>query len=168
MERDAVTAYIGLGANLGRPADAIRRALKDLHTLPHTEMVRASSLYRSAPLGHAHQPQFTNAVASVRTRLSARELLERLLALEERAGRKRSFPNAPRTLDLDLLLYGDQTIEEPGLIVPHPRMNERRFVLEPLLELDPECVIPGQGRACDALTGVLDQFVEKIAEPRNP
>lgn len=169
MERtDAVTAYVGLGANLGNPVETIRRALHQLGGLPDSEMAKASSLYRSAPLGHAAQPQFVNAVAKLRTGLSARELLERLLVLESQAGRKRSFANAPRTLDLDLLLYGGERIDEPGLCVPHPRMHQRRFVLEPLLELDPGCVIPGLGRARDALPEVLDQVVMKMEAAQDP
>ena len=166
--RHAVNAYVGLGANLGDPVETIRRALHQLGGLPDTELARASSLYRSAPLGHAAQPQFINAVAKLRTGLSARELLEGLLALESQAGRKRSFPNAPRTLDLDLLLYGGERIDEPGLCVPHPRMHERRFVLEPLLEIEPGCVIPGLGLAREALPEVLDQIVMKLEPTQDP
>ena len=163
-----VNAYVGLGANLGNPVETIRRALHQLGGLPDTELAKVSSLYRSAPLGHAAQPQFVNAVAKLRTGLSARALLESLLTLESHAGRKRSFPNAPRTLDLDLLLYGGERIDEPGLCVPHPRMHQRRFVLEPLLEIEPECVIPGLGPARDALPEVLDQMVMKLEPAQDP
>ncbi len=166
--REPVTAYVGLGANLGDAAQTIRSALRQLDGLPETRLSGASSLYRSAPLGHAAQPAFVNAVAKLDTRLSARALLERLLALESLAGRKRSFPNAPRTLDLALLLHGGERIDEPGLCVPHPRMHERRFVLEPLVELDPACVIPGRGPAAERLPEVLDQFVAKLEATQAP
>ncbi len=156
-----VSAYVGLGANLGNPAAALRSAMQALGRLPETRMTRASSLYRSAPLGHADQPEFLNAVAELSTRLAPRALLEGLLRIEARAGRERSFRNAPRTLDLDLLLYSSRSIDEPGLQVPHPRMHERRFVLEPLLEIAPGVTIPGKGRASDWLARVLDQIVKK-------
>jgi 2-amino-4-hydroxy-6-hydroxymethyldihydropteridine diphosphokinase len=164
----AVIAYVGLGANLGDPAETIRQALRDLEALPHTELSGASSLYRSAPLGFEAQPPFINAVARLSTRLSARALLDGLLALEARAGRRRSFANAPRTLDLDLLLYDELRLDEPGLCVPHPRMHQRRFVLEPLIELEPACVIPGRGPARDALAEVRDQSVAKLEPQGGP
>jgi 2-amino-4-hydroxy-6-hydroxymethyldihydropteridine diphosphokinase len=156
-----VRAFIGLGANLGDPEAQIRRAIQALGDLPGTRLVAASSLYRSAPVGVGDQPDFVNAVAEVETALGARELLEELLAAEARFGRERPSPGAPRTLDLDLLLYGDRVIAEPGLAVPHPRMHERAFVLMPLAELAPEVAIPGRGRARELLAGLPKQRIEK-------
>jgi 2-amino-4-hydroxy-6-hydroxymethyldihydropteridine diphosphokinase len=159
----SIVAYIGLGANLGDPAAALRSALDALDRMPDSHLELASSFYRSAPMGHADQPEFVNAVARLRTARAARALLGDLQDIEARAGRSRSFPNAPRTLDLDLLLYGDAVIDEPGLAVPHPRMHERRFVLEPLVEICPGCVIPGRGPATGNLALVAGQQVERIA-----
>lgn len=144
-----VTAFIALGSNLGDPAAQIRRALRALAALPDTRLVRWSSLYRNPPAGYHDQPEFINAVARIETRLAPRDLLEELLAIERAHGRVRDFPNAPRTLDLDILLYGEQTVREPGLTIPHPRMLERAFVLLPLAEIAPETVVPGSGRSAD-------------------
>ncbi|HYS51517.1 MAG TPA: 2-amino-4-hydroxy-6-hydroxymethyldihydropteridine diphosphokinase [Burkholderiales bacterium] len=155
-------AFIGLGANLGDPEAQVHRAFAALAELPGTRLLAASSLYRSAPVGVVAQLDFVNAVAEVETALTARALLEALLAEERRFGRTRGFPNAPRTLDLDLLLYGDRVIAEPGLVVPHPRMHERAFVLAPLAEIAPEIAIPGMGRAAALLAACTDQRVEKI------
>jgi 2-amino-4-hydroxy-6-hydroxymethyldihydropteridine diphosphokinase len=152
----AVTAYVGVGANLDEPAARVRAVMAELQPL------RMSSLYVSAPVGHALQPDFVNAVVAVSTALPAREFLESLLSIEARHGRMRSFANAPRRLDLDLLLYGDRQFSEPALEVPHPRMHERRFVLEPLCEIAPDCVIPGKGRASDWLATTLDQRVQRL------
>lgn len=158
---EPVLAYLGLGANLDAPGARLRAVIDELqgHGTPPG---RVSSLYRSAPVGYAAQPEFVNAVVELRALVPARELLDALLALEVRHGRVRSFANAPRRLDLDLLLYGDAVIDEPGLQVPHPRMHERRFVLEPLCELAPACVIPGRGPARQWLARSLDQPVERI------
>ena len=155
-------AFIGLGANLGDPESQVRRALAALAELPGTRLLAASSLYRSAPVGVIAQPEFINAVAAAETTLTARALLEALLAAERRFGRRRDFPGAPRTLDLDLLLYGDRVIAEPGLVVPHPRMHERAFVLAPLAEIAPDIAIPGKGRAGALLAACTDQKIEKI------
>lgn len=155
-------AYIGVGANLGEPAEQVRGALAALGALPRTRLLAASALYRSAPLGVGEQPEFINAVAAIETGLGARALLDALLALETRFGRRRESPGAARTLDLDLLLYDDRTIDEPGLVVPHPRMHERAFVLAPLLEITPDASIPGKGRAAPLLAACEDQRVEKI------
>ncbi|MFO1261860.1 MAG: 2-amino-4-hydroxy-6-hydroxymethyldihydropteridine diphosphokinase [Rhodoferax sp.] len=138
--RDAVRAYIGLGANLGDAAQTLRQALEGLQRSANVELVTVSALYCSAPVD-AQGPDFTNAVAAVDTTLSAPDLLALLLALEARAGRERPYRNAPRTLDLDLLLYGDATIASPALTVPHPRMQERAFVLVPMAEIAPERVL---------------------------
>ena len=155
-------AFIGLGANLGDPEAQVRRALAALAELPGTRLLAASSLYRSAPVGVIAQPDFITAVAAAETTLAARALLEALLAAERRFGRRRDFPGAPRTLDLDLLLYGDRVIAEPGLVVPHPRMHERAFVLAPLAEIAPDIAIPGKGRAEALLAACTDQKIEKI------
>jgi 2-amino-4-hydroxy-6-hydroxymethyldihydropteridine diphosphokinase len=128
-------AFVGLGANLGDPQDQVRRAIAALGRLPGIRLVAASSLYRSAPIGVGAQPDFVNAVAQIETTLGPWALLEALLAAEARFGRERPSPGAARTLDLDLLLYGEERIDEPGLQVPHPRLHERAFVLEPLDEL---------------------------------
>ena len=155
-------AFVGLGANIGEPETQVLRAIGALAEVPGTRVLAASSLYRSAPVGVGAQPDFVNAVARIETSLSARALLEELLAAESRFGRTRAFPGAPRTLDLDLLLYGDHVIDEPGLVVPHPRMHERAFVLAPLAEIAPEVAIPGKGRALALLARLGNQKIVKI------
>ena len=137
--REPVTAFIGLGANLGDAQRALQEALRGIARLPATDLVRSSRVYRSEPVD-AGGPDYFNAVAEVRTGLGAPELLAGLQALEQAAGRERPYRNAPRTLDLDLLLYGDARIESAALTVPHPRMRERAFVLLPLQELAPDRV----------------------------
>jgi len=160
-----VRAFIGLGANLGEPEAQVRRAIAALGTLPRTRLLAASSLYRSAPVGVGEQPDFINAVAQIETALSARALLEELLTAEARFGRERPSPGAPRTLDLDLLLYGDEVIAVPGLVVPHPRMHERAFVLMPLAEIAPEVSIPRQGGVKTLLAACRGQKIQKIGAP---
>ncbi len=155
-------AYVGIGANLENPAARVRDAFVMLGALPDTRLVKRSSLYRTKPQGYAAQPDFVNAVAGLDTGLAPAELLDGLQAIETKAGRRRSFPNAPRTLDLDLLLYDAQRIDQPGLVVPHPRMHERAFVLVPLVEIAPDVRIPGAGRARDFLPGVAGQVVERL------
>jgi 2-amino-4-hydroxy-6-hydroxymethyldihydropteridine diphosphokinase len=157
----AVKAFVGLGANIGDPRAQIGRALEALGGIPATRLVRASSLWRSAPVGYAAQPDFVNAVAELETAQDARALLGELLAIEKRFGRERSFANAPRTLDLDLLLYGDRVLSEQGLQVPHPRMHERAFVLAPLVEIAPDIEIPGRGKAASLLARCTDQRIQK-------
>ena len=137
--REALTAYVALGANLGDAAQAVRDALTRLGQLKDTRLVRHSSLYRTAPVD-SHGPDYINAVAELETRLTAPELLARLQQLELAAGRERPYRNAPRTLDLDLLLYGHAHIDSAQLQVPHPRMNQRAFVLVPLAEIAPHLV----------------------------
>src|SRR5215207_11306713 len=127
-------AYIGLGANLRNPTAQVRSGIEALAMLPDTRLVRFSSLYKSAPVGYLDQPEFVNAVAQIETVLTPRALLDALVRIERRHGRTREFTNAPRTLDLDLLLYGDTIVDEPGLTVPHARMHERAFVMVPLAE----------------------------------
>jgi 2-amino-4-hydroxy-6-hydroxymethyldihydropteridine diphosphokinase len=156
-------AYVGLGSNLDDPRTQIENALLELRSLPDTELLRASSLYRSAPVGYAEQPDFLNAVARLDSGLDAEGLLAELKEIERRHGRSRSFANAPRTLDLDLLLFGDSVMEAPGLTLPHPRMHERAFVLAPLAEIAPGASVPGRGRVEDLLAACRDQRIERIA-----
>lgn len=160
-----VTAYVALGANLGDPVDTVRAAIAALRALAGTRFLAASSLYRTAPVGLHHQPDFINAVAMLevdRAVLPAPTFLEHLFAIEADFGRVRSVKNAPRTLDLDLLLYGDQQLGLPGLTLPHPRMTERAFVLAPLAEIAPDLVIPGHGALSGLLPAVADQQVERL------
>jgi len=145
-------AHVGLGANLGEREATLRRALELLDSLPDIAVAAVSSLRETDPEGYLEQPRFLNGAAAVETGLAARTLLERLLAVELELGRRRDGPLfGPRTIDLDLLLYGNQTIDEPGLRVPHPRLHERLFVLEPLVELDPGLLVPGLGRVDELL-----------------
>ena len=156
------SAYVGLGSNLGDPAARLRAALADLSRIPHTALGARSSLYRSAPMDCAAQPDFVNAVAKVETSLAPEALLDALLSIELAHGRTRPFRDAPRTLDLDLLLYDSRCLATERLTVPHPRMHQRAFVLRPLLEIDPEALIPGLGRAREWLSSVSGQRVERI------
>ena len=155
-------AYIGLGANLGEPRRQIEGALRDLDGIPRTRVLKASSLFCSAPLGFADQPDYVNAVAQIDTDLEPQELLAELQGIELRHARQRSFANAPRTLDLDLLLFGDRMVHEENLVVPHPRMHERAFVLKPLLEIAPQAAVPGRGEARELLQHCLGQHAERI------
>ena len=144
---DERLAYIGIGSNLDDPEKQVRGAIDALKRLPRTTFVRGSRLYRTAPWGKADQPAFVNAAAAVSTALSPRELLDALLAIERAHGRERGGERwGPRVIDLDILVYGDARIDEPGLHVPHPHLAERAFVLLPLADLDPDLEIPGQGR----------------------
>jgi 2-amino-4-hydroxy-6-hydroxymethyldihydropteridine diphosphokinase len=148
-------AYIGLGANLGPREEAIRRAVELLERSPGLDVVAISELRETDPVGVMDQPRFLNGAAALETSLTARELLDLLLDVEREFGRVRVERWGPRVIDLDLLLYGEETLDEPGLRVPHPRLHERRFALEPLAELDPELAIPGRGRV-SALLAALD------------
>jgi 2-amino-4-hydroxy-6-hydroxymethyldihydropteridine diphosphokinase len=150
------TAYVGIGSNLKDPRAQVLQAFKELDGLPHTRVVKKSSLYRSAPMGHTAQPDFINAVAQLETGLPAERLLAELHEIETRHGRARSFANAPRTLDLDILLFGNATIRTTALTIPHPRMHQRAFVLKPLLEIDPQLPFQAQLDSCK------DQEVERI------
>ena len=140
-------AFVGLGANLGEPRRQVEQGFLDLDAITHTRVMKTSALYRTEPVGFAAQPRFVNAVAQLETGLPAERLLAELQAIEARHGRERSFPDAPRTLDLDLLLFGNAVIRTAKLEVPHPRMHERAFVLVPLLEIAPQAEIPGRGPA---------------------
>jgi 2-amino-4-hydroxy-6-hydroxymethyldihydropteridine diphosphokinase len=155
--------YIGLGSNLGESREQLRRALADIDALSDTRVVACSSFYRSAPVGFLDQPDFVNAVAKITTCLSPQALLAALLHIEHCYGRERVFQNAPRTLDLDVLLYGQSQIQEAGLTVPHPQMHLRAFVLLPLLEVAPDCLIPSIGQAEYAMRDCLDQVLEQLA-----
>jgi 2-amino-4-hydroxy-6-hydroxymethyldihydropteridine diphosphokinase len=156
-------AFVALGSNLSDPASQVQRAFDALAGLPGARLVARSSLYRTAPVGYADQPDFINAVALIETQLSAHDLLDALLDIEHRFGRVREFRNAPRVLDLDLLLYDDLMHHEHGLTVPHPRMHERGFVLAPLVEIAPDIIIPGHGLGRDWLSRCMNQGVERIA-----
>jgi 2-amino-4-hydroxy-6-hydroxymethyldihydropteridine diphosphokinase len=149
-------SFVGLGSNLGDPQEQIRRALELMAAEEGVEVVAVSALRETDPVGYEDQPRFLNGAAELRTSLLARELLGRLLAIERRLGRVRGEgPRfGPRTIDLDLLLHGDQVVAEPGLVVPHPRLHERRFALEPLAELDPALEIPGRGPVQALLSGL--------------
>jgi 2-amino-4-hydroxy-6-hydroxymethyldihydropteridine diphosphokinase len=142
-----VRAFVGLGSNLGDREGTLRAAVGRLRGLSATQVLRVSTLRNTEPVGYVDQPRFLNGVVELETELPAHELLDALLNLERGFGRDRSAspPRGPRTLDLDLLLYGDEEIVQPGLEVPHPRLHERRFVLEPLAELDPSLEVPGKG-----------------------
>ena len=148
--------YVGLGSNIGDREHMLRRALTLLAETPGVEVVAISSFRETEPVGFADQPRFLNAAAAVETDRVPCELLERLLEIERALGRTRVGPRfGPRAIDLDLLLYGDAVLDEPGLRVPHPSLHERRFALEPLAELDPELVVPGRG-AVFGLLSALD------------
>ena len=155
--RQPVTAYVALGANLGDARQAVLDAFAVLNTLPGTRLLKASSLYRTAPVDSSG-PDYINAVAEVATRLTAPELLEALQGIELSAGRERPYLNAPRTLDLDLLLYGSATMDSQQLTVPHPRMWARAFVLVPLAE------IAGERVPVEALDAVRDQSIDRMPE----
>jgi len=146
-----VKAAVALGSNLEDPEAQVRRGFEEIAALPGTQLLARSKLYRTAPVGYVDQPDFVNACALVETSLAPHALLDALLAVEQCHGRMRGIPNGPRTLDLDIVLYGDRVIDEPGLKVPHPRAHERVFVLAPLVEVWPDAVIPGHGAARECL-----------------
>jgi len=155
-------AYVALGANQADPLAQVRAALEALTRLPESRLLRASSLYRTAPVGIRGQPDFINAVASFETTLTPHAMLAALFEVEAQFGRRRDFHHAPRTLDLDLLLYAAQIVDSPQLQLPHPRMHLRAFVIAPLLEITPDCRIPGRGRAAAWLPALSMQRIEKL------
>lgn len=158
-------AYIAIGANLGDPIATVRAAIEALRAIPGAQLSAASSLYRTAPVGLRDQPDFINAVVAMQINaavLPAPTFLALLFDIEAAFGRVRSIRNAPRTLDLDLLLFGTECYATPNLTLPHPRMAERAFVLAPLAEIAPELAIPGQGRLCDLLGKVSRQRIERL------
>jgi len=157
------SAFIGLGSNLSGPDAQVRSALAALDRIESTRLCAASSLFRSAPVGVLDQPEFVNAVARVTTSLEPRLLLHHLLALEQDRGRVRTVRNGPRTLDLDLLLFDSDRIDEPGLVIPHPRMHERAFVLIPLFEIAPDLDIPGQGPISDLIERIDTRGVVRLS-----
>lgn len=164
----AVPAYVGLGGNLGDAERTLQAALVALDSIAHTSRLRTSRLYRTMAWGCENQPAFVNAVAGLETALDARSLLDALLDIERAFGRDRADGGVrwgPRTLDLDLLLYGTRMIDEPGLRVPHPHLHERAFALVPLLEIAPDIHIPRLGRAGDALAAMATDGVQAINRP---
>lgn len=147
-------AYVGLGSNLGDREATIRRAVELLGGHPDVEVVGMSTLRETEPWGPIEQPPFVNGAVALETTLTPRALLDVLLEVERRLGRVRGERWGPRTIDLDLLLYESEIVDRPGLTVPHPRLHERRFVLEPLVELEPELVVPERGRAAELLAAL--------------
>lgn len=167
MSAVGVLAFVGLGSNLDQPEQQLRHALRELDDLRHTRLVRHSALYGSAPLGPPGQPDYVNAVAMLQTSLEAHALLDELQALEQRHGRERGEHWGPRTLDLDLLLYGQQRIMSPRLQVPHPQMHRRAFVLVPLHDLAPDIGLPGLGPLADYLPDVQDHGLWPLPGAQN-
>lgn len=164
-EGTAVRAYVGLGGNLGDARTRVLSAFDALARIPSTRLLRHSRLYRTPPWGVADQPAFINAVAELETRLLPRELLDALLGIERANGRRRGAERwGPRTLDLDLLAYGDRRCDEPGLTLPHPRIGERAFVLVPLAEIAADLCVPGMGRVRDLLAQVDAAGCEPIED----
>ena len=147
-------AYIGLGANLGGREETLRQAIAMLAATDRVAVIRVSELRETDPVGMVDQPRFLNGAVAVETALAPRELLETLLRIERELGRVRGERWGPRTIDLDLLLYGDEVVDEPGLTVPHPRLHERRFALEPIAELDPTVEVPRRGRVSELLAAL--------------
>ena len=160
-----IRAYVALGSNLGNPVHTLEDAIDEMAALRGSLLKAISSLYRTAPVGLKHQPDFINAVVAIDTRLSPHDLLAELFALEAKFGRVRepgSVRNAPRTLDLDLLLHGETVLDDPDLILPHPRMHERAFVLVPLAEIAPTVVIPGRAPLGELLAACADQRIDQV------
>lgn len=155
-------AYIALGSNLEDPVTQIERGLADIDALSGTRVTSRSSLYRSAPVGYLDQPDFVNAVAGVETALPPAELLKALLDIETRHGRTRERVNGPRTLDLDIVVYGNREVNEPGLHIPHPRMRDRAFVIVPLAEIAPDLDVPGLGPVSELLAGVDRASLQRV------
>lgn len=155
--------FIALGSNLEEPVIQILQAFDELAQLPDSTLLKRSSLYKSAPIGRIDQPDFINAVAQIETAKKPHDLLSALLKIEHQHKRVREEINAPRTLDLDILIYGNLQYQDSTLILPHPRINQRAFVLQPLVEICPDCSIPGLGDAKELLTACLNQKIEKIS-----
>lgn len=155
--------FIALGSNLENPLFQVRRGILLLAGLEHSRLVKRSSFYLSAPEDKTDQPDFVNAVVQIETGLAPHHLLDRLLEIERTCGRVRTYPNAPRILDLDILLYETLQCHDTRLILPHPRMHERAFVLQPLVEITAECVIPGRGPATEYLAACATHSLKRIA-----
>ena len=157
-------AYIGLGSNMANPVAQVRGALDELAHLPSSRLLAVSSLYRSAPVGKLDQPDFINAVALIETDLTPQDLLKSLLEIEHYHGRVREYRNGPRTLDLDILLYDDLQCNDAHLTLPHPRMHQRAFVLQPLCEIAPDCRLAGHGPLAELLKECSGQQLERALE----
>jgi 2-amino-4-hydroxy-6-hydroxymethyldihydropteridine diphosphokinase len=155
-------AYIGIGSNQGTPRAQVAAAFEELAALPRTQLTGRSPMYASEPVDAPGQPPYVNAVGAVQTGLAPQALLSSLQAVEARRGRERPFRNAPRTLDLDLLLYDDVVLDTPTLTLPHPRMHLRAFVLRPLLDLDPGASVPGRGDAMELLRACAGQRLARL------
>lgn len=155
-------AYIALGSNLCEPIQQVTDAIQALNAISNTTLVAQSSLYRSAPVGYDNQPDFINAVASVETTLSPEDLLTAMFDVENAFGRERPFPNAPRILDLDLLLYEQKTRQTKRLVLPHPRMHTRAFVMHPLAEIAPDLVLPAHGNVQALAQTLCNQEIEQL------
>lgn len=160
-----ITIYIGIGSNLDNPLQHVQQAIAELQQLPQSNYIATSALYRTAPMGPADQPDYINAVSAIQTTLTPIQLLDSLQAIEHHHGRIRQGSRwGPRTLDLDVLLYGEKTINDSRLIVPHPGLHQRSFVLYPLQDIDPDLVIPGQG----PLTSLIEQCPYSALERVDP
>lgn len=160
-------AFIALGANLNQPRRQVLAAFAELASTPGVRLLQCSSLYRTTPVGYLEQPDFINAVCAIETTLKPQELLAALLSIERCHGRVREFPNAPRTLDLDILLYDDLSLQQGNLTLPHPRMHQRAFVLEPLREIAPGLEIPGRGRVEDLARAIGESGIERLEADRS-
>ncbi|SER29412.1 2-amino-4-hydroxy-6-hydroxymethyldihydropteridinediphosphokinase [Nitrosomonas sp. Nm51] len=156
------TAYIALGSNLDNPHKQINSACEEIDALPGMSLIQHSSLYQSAPIAQQVQPDYINAVAKIDTALMPAELLNALLIIERKHGRKRTFRNAPRTLDLDILLYNTLQLNSENLTIPHPRMTQRAFVLYPLMEIAPDCCIPGHGKINQLIAACSNQIITRL------
>ncbi len=164
-----VVVWIGLGSNMGQAADQVEQAIAALTDAPGLELTARSSLYRTAPVGNVDQPDFINAVVRASCRIGCYVLLEALQEIEKRFGRTRDGERfGPRSLDLDLLMYADQTVSSPQLELPHPRMHERLFVLEPLTEIEGDITVPGRGRLSVLRQACLDQRVQRLGDGACP
>ena len=153
--------FIALGSNLEDPVFQVRKAFDEIAILPECNLLSCSSLYRSAPIGKCDQPDFINAVVQIETTLSPYNLLKALLQIEQNHGRVRRLPNGPRTLDLDILMYDKLECNKHNLILPHPRMHQRAFVLKPLMEISKDCFIPGRGAVAELLSACAEQRLER-------
>ncbi len=163
------TAFIALGSNLEDPAAQVRRAMQQIAKLPQTQQIRASSLYQTAPVGYADQPPFINAVVQISTALTPQALLSALLNIEAEHQRRRLLRNGPRTLDCDILLYGDMAVNEANLHIPHPRLHQRAFVLVPLAEIAPQQMVGNQSvvallKAFNKTPESMQQTITKVPE----
>lgn len=162
MSKKPSQVFIALGSNLENPVSQIQQAFDELEQLPGICLISHSSLYKSAPVGRLDQPDFINAVAWIETTLAPHDLLNALLGIEHRHGRVRESLNAPRTLDLDILMYDDLEWLNEKLTLPHPRMSQRAFVLKPLMEIAPDCHVPGHGHVAQLLSLCYEQKLEQL------